>query len=192
VLANDGPRGGFPIAALMFRTGCSYRQKLEQLLVQLGKPAFKRLEFGSLDGILGCVAADVGITLLPQHVVDRSLSAADLFVHQVDVNIARAPTVFIQRREACETSAMKTFGKCFASVSFRRIALSGGRAEPCRAPSVGCARGAVKVPAPAHLWPRHVVVRRAGRAWRHVPPQGALRRRNTCVARSPATCRSQR
>ncbi|MBB1601046.1 LysR family transcriptional regulator [Variovorax sp. UMC13] len=112
-LRND--RG--PIAALMFRTGCSYRQKLEQLLVQLGKPAFRRLEFGSLDGILGCVAADVGITLLPQQVVDRSPSASDLFVHQVDVSIARAPTVFIQRREAYETSAMKAFGKCFASAS---------------------------------------------------------------------------
>ncbi|MDQ0590006.1 LysR family transcriptional regulator [Variovorax paradoxus] len=106
-----------PITALLFRTGCSYRQRLEQLLAQIGKPSFKRLEFGSLDGILGCVAADVGISLLPKQVVDRYPSQSELFVHQVDVSIARAPTYFIRRKEAFETAAMKAFVECLATKS---------------------------------------------------------------------------
>ena len=113
ILRNDPA----PLTALMFRNGCSYRQKLEQLLVQIGKPAFKRLEFGSLDGILGCVAADVGITLLPRQVVDRYPAPAELLVHQVDVSIARAPTLFIRRKEAYETTAMKAFAQCLAAQS---------------------------------------------------------------------------
>lgn len=100
------------INALMFRTGCSYRQRLEQLLVQLGKPAFKRLEFGSFDGILGCVAADIGITLLPRSVVDRSMLHDQVISHQVDVNIARAPTYFIRRRHSYECIAVQMFIRC--------------------------------------------------------------------------------
>ncbi|QHI99132.1 LysR family transcriptional regulator [Xylophilus rhododendri] len=101
-----------PISALMFRTGCSYRQKLEQLMVQLGKPAFKRFEFGSFDGILGCVAADVGVTLLPRSVVERSAVADQVIAHQVDVNIARAPTFFIRRRQSYEGTALRKFAGC--------------------------------------------------------------------------------
>ena len=112
-LRNDSS----PITALLFRTGCSYRQRLEQLLAHIGRPFFKRLEFGSLDGILGCVAADVGISLLPRQVVDRYPSQSELFVHQVDASVARAPTLFIRRKEAFETAAMKAFVECLAARS---------------------------------------------------------------------------
>lgn len=106
-----------PITALLFRTGCSYRQRLEQLLAQIGRPAFRRLEFGSLDGILGCVAADVGISLLPRQVVERYPAQSELFVHQVDASVARAPTYFIRRKEAFETAAMKAFLECLGKSS---------------------------------------------------------------------------
>jgi DNA-binding transcriptional LysR family regulator len=110
-----------PITALLFRTGCSYRQRLEQLLAQIGKPAFRRLEFGSLDGILGCVVADVGISLLPRQVVDRYPVQSDLYVHQVDASVARAPTYFIRRKEAYETAAMKGFLECLFSNTSQRM-----------------------------------------------------------------------
>ena len=57
--------------ALAFRTGCSYRQRLEQVLAELGWACSARLEFGTLDGIIGCVAANMGVTVLPRRVVDR-------------------------------------------------------------------------------------------------------------------------
>lgn len=110
-----------PITALLFRTGCAYRQRLEQLLAQLGKPSFKWLEFGSLDGILGCVAADVGISLLPRQVVDRYQSESNFFRHQVDASVARAPTFFIRRKEAFETSALAAFLDCVAKTSCQSL-----------------------------------------------------------------------
>ena len=42
----------------VFRTGCTYRQKLEQILNEMGWPCGSRLEMGTLVGIIGCVAAD--------------------------------------------------------------------------------------------------------------------------------------
>jgi DNA-binding transcriptional LysR family regulator len=39
---------------------------------EFGWPSAARLEFGTLDGIIGCVAADMGVTLLPRAVAERS------------------------------------------------------------------------------------------------------------------------
>jgi LysR family transcriptional regulator, cell division regulator len=66
------------LSALMFRVGCSYRQRLEEVLARLGCAGFSRIEFGTLDGIVGCVAAGLGVTLLPRAVVQRASAAGDV------------------------------------------------------------------------------------------------------------------
>lgn len=53
---------------LAFRQGCSYRQRIELLLAARGVAA-RIMEMGSLDAILGCVAAGMGYGLLPRSVV---------------------------------------------------------------------------------------------------------------------------
>ena len=58
--------------ALVFRTGCTYRQRLEQIFTEFGWPSSARFELGTLDGMIGCVAADMGVTLLPRAVVGRN------------------------------------------------------------------------------------------------------------------------
>ena len=58
--------------ALVFRTGCTYRQRLEQVFSDFGWPSAARFELGTLDGMIGCVAAGMGVTLLPRAVVERS------------------------------------------------------------------------------------------------------------------------
>ncbi|HYD98074.1 MAG TPA: LysR family transcriptional regulator, partial [Alphaproteobacteria bacterium] len=69
-LAGPDVLAGRPeLKIIVFRAGCSYRQKLESLLAGRGVADPRRLEFGTLDGILGCVAAGVGVTLLPRGVV---------------------------------------------------------------------------------------------------------------------------
>ncbi|MFM9443788.1 LysR substrate-binding domain-containing protein [Streptomyces acidiscabies] len=50
---------------LVFRAGCSYRRRLESVLRVRGAIGVRRMEFGTLDGILGCVGAGMGLTLLP-------------------------------------------------------------------------------------------------------------------------------
>lgn len=104
-------------AILVFRTGCSYRQRLEQVVSELGWPCSTRLEFGTLDGIIGCVAADMGITLLPRAVAERSDLSGSIRLHAVASAHKRVETLFIRRRAAHEGSALIGFLACLKSDS---------------------------------------------------------------------------
>lgn len=86
-------------AAIMFKTGCSYRQRFEQLLSEQGWPRFTRLEMGTLEGILGCVAAEVGISLLPRAVVDKATNRGALRCHAARGKGLQVQTLFIRRRD---------------------------------------------------------------------------------------------
>ncbi|HUD61182.1 MAG TPA: LysR substrate-binding domain-containing protein, partial [Acetobacteraceae bacterium] len=66
-LQQIGRAGALKI--LVLRVGCSYRQRLETVLATRGIIDVRALEFGSLDAIVGCVSAGIGITLLPRAVV---------------------------------------------------------------------------------------------------------------------------
>src|SRR5262249_54871845 len=52
------------VKILVFREGCSYRNRLESILRAKGVRTVRVMEFGTLDGILGCAGAGLGITLL--------------------------------------------------------------------------------------------------------------------------------
>lgn len=101
---------------LVFRTGCSYRVHLEQFLASRGLKVFRTLEFGTLDGILGCVSAGMGLTLLPRAVVEKAHRAGAVAVHPLPASRARITTVFIRRREGFTSRALLRFIDCARSV----------------------------------------------------------------------------
>src|SRR5208337_2765345 len=108
-------RRGTPAAgptALAFRTGCSYRQRLEQVLAEFGWPSAARLEFGTLDGIIGCVAAEMGVALLPRAVVERSEQNGSIRIHALKSSQGLVKTLFIRRRAMHEDSALRSFVAC--------------------------------------------------------------------------------
>jgi DNA-binding transcriptional LysR family regulator len=110
-----GLRAGTPESgptALVFRTGCTYRQRLEQVFTEFGWPSAARFELGTLDGMIGCVAADVGVTLLPRAVVERDHLSGDINVHTIGPLHSRVDTLFIQRRSAHQYSALQGFVSC--------------------------------------------------------------------------------
>ncbi|QIP09405.1 LysR family transcriptional regulator [Bradyrhizobium symbiodeficiens] len=98
--------------ALVFRTGCTYRQRLEQIFVEFGWPSAARFELGTLDGMIGCVAADMGVTLLPRAVVERSAMNGTVSIHNLSASHARVETLFIQRRTGHQSSALAGFAAC--------------------------------------------------------------------------------
>jgi DNA-binding transcriptional LysR family regulator len=95
--------------ALVFRTGCTYRQRLEQVFTEFGWPSAARFELGTLDGMIGCVAADMGVTLLPRAVVECSAMSGSVSIHMLSPSPARVETLFIQRRAGHRTSALRSF-----------------------------------------------------------------------------------
>jgi LysR family transcriptional regulator, cell division regulator len=94
---------------LVFRSGCSYRQRLEQILAQRGIVDVRHLEFGTLDGIIGCVAAGVGVTLLPEAAVMAARRDGAIATHELPNGEGRVQTVFIRRRDGFLSSALSRF-----------------------------------------------------------------------------------
>lgn len=94
---------------VVFRAGCSYRQRLESFLAARGINAQRTLEFGTIDGILGCVAAGIGITLLPRSVVRAAAVAGRVAVHELPPEEAHVATVFVRRKDRFLSSALTAF-----------------------------------------------------------------------------------
>ena len=82
---------------LGFRRGCSYRARAEAWLRHDGRAPFEVMEFGSLDAILGCAAAGLGIAVLPRVVADERVPS--LAIHRLPRELALLDTCLIARRD---------------------------------------------------------------------------------------------
>jgi LysR family transcriptional regulator, cell division regulator len=106
--AEDLPKDS-RMKIVVLRAGCSYRQRLEAVLAAKGIVDLRRLEFGTIDGILGCVAAGIGVSLLPRSVVAQAAREGRVALHALPAEEAQVATVFIRRRDAFVSSALEAF-----------------------------------------------------------------------------------
>ncbi|WP_433766031.1 LysR substrate-binding domain-containing protein [Pseudomonas putida] len=97
------------LKTVVFRIGCSYRQRLDTLLTSLGIVAPEPLEFGSIEAILACVSAGVGISLLPRGVAASAARDGLVAVHDLPADMAQVETVFVRRIDGYYSSALATF-----------------------------------------------------------------------------------
>ncbi len=97
---------------IAFRAGCSYRHRTEAFLAREGLVGLPRMEIGTLDGMIGCVAAGVGFAILPRTVVAEAAAAGRVRVHALPAEIARTATLFVQRRDTFVTAALRCFLDC--------------------------------------------------------------------------------
>lgn len=94
---------------LAFRTGCFYRSTLENWFYQVGIVPNQVMELGTLDGILSCVAAGMGVTLLPRAVAESHESRHRIRAHTLPPEFGNVKTVFIRRHDAFVTPALSAF-----------------------------------------------------------------------------------
>lgn len=94
---------------VVLRAGCSYRQRLEEILARRGVVGLRRLEFGTVDGLVGCAAAGLGVTLLPRALVERARREGRVAVHALPPEEAEVETLFIRRRDGYVSSALAAF-----------------------------------------------------------------------------------
>jgi DNA-binding transcriptional LysR family regulator len=99
--------GNFRIVVL--RAGCSYRQRLETVLAQRGIVGTRIIEFGTLEAILACVGAGLGITLLPRTLVEVARRTGQVGIHALSAQDALVDTIFVRRRDAYLSSALAAF-----------------------------------------------------------------------------------
>lgn len=94
---------------LVFRRGCTYRTILENWLRETGMLPYKIIEFGTLEAILGCVVAGMGITLFPWSIIVKLNYTDKVNVHKIPEVLGRVPTMFIRRQDTFLTKAMDNF-----------------------------------------------------------------------------------
>lgn len=94
---------------LVFRAGCSYRKHLEVYLASSGVFPAQLIELGTLDGILGCVAAGMGISMLPRSIVENSRLRDKLHQYPLPAAVSRIPTIIIRLKDSIERPALKAF-----------------------------------------------------------------------------------
>lgn len=97
------------LQTIVFRIGCSYRQRLDSFLAGRGLLARMPLEFGSIDAILGCISAGVGLSLLPKGVVASAWRDGRVSIHELPPEESIVTTEFIRRSDAYLSSAMSAF-----------------------------------------------------------------------------------
>ena len=91
---------------LVFKAGCHYRQRLERCLSDMGVGMLSPMEFGTIDGIIGCVAAGLGISMLPRSVVERSARRKEVSMHQLARPQRYVETQFVTHKAQVRSLAL--------------------------------------------------------------------------------------
>lgn len=99
---------------LVFPNGCSYRMILEQWLHEKGLIPNKIIEFDTIEAIIGCVCAGLGISLLPISVVEKYVQARILRCHSIENSSTKVPTVFIYRNDRFMSTSLIKFIDMFS------------------------------------------------------------------------------
>lgn len=77
------------------------------------------MEFGNLDAILGCVAAGLGVSLLPESLAEQKANAEGLIrLHPIPERHRTVETVFIYRRDTYSSPAFQTFVSALKAHTF--------------------------------------------------------------------------
>jgi LysR family transcriptional regulator, cell division regulator len=114
---------------IVLRAGCSYRLIFEAYLARRGIVGERVLEFGTLEAIVSCVAAGLGVTLLPKALINAVRDGDRVAVHHLPQGEGRVETVFIQHRDAYATSALRAFLDVVRPALIDRDASTKPRAE---------------------------------------------------------------
>jgi DNA-binding transcriptional LysR family regulator len=97
------------VKIIVLKAGCSYRLQLEAMLARRGIVGIKLLEFGTLEAIIACVGAGLGVTLLPRALLGSAFKHGRVRPHALPDHERWAETVFIRHREAFVSSALRAF-----------------------------------------------------------------------------------
>ncbi|KWX78360.1 LysR family transcriptional regulator [Paenibacillus jilunlii] len=94
---------------LILNANCIYRTRLEEWLGDEGCRLGKVMEFGTMEGLLGCVKAGIGYAVLPVSYFNRMNVTEGIRCYPFPERYAEVPTVFIRRRDLYMTSAFREF-----------------------------------------------------------------------------------
>jgi len=89
---------------LGFSRSCAYRSRLEDW-AKLGHDQVRVIEINSYHTLLSCVAAGMGVGIVPVALLDNYPFASSVKVHQLPLNLQRSVTSFIWRKDSVTASS---------------------------------------------------------------------------------------
>ncbi len=98
--AIGGKKEYFPRTIIAFEHGCPHRKRLEDWYALRDQMPERTIELGSYHAMLGCVAAGMGVALLPRSVLTTFPESKRLRVHRLPPGENRADTYLIWRKGA--------------------------------------------------------------------------------------------
>jgi DNA-binding transcriptional LysR family regulator len=96
---------------LVFRSGCTYRRRLESWFAEAGVVPARVSEFGTFEAIIGCVAAGMGVALMPKELVEQRKLARSVRQHQLPPAIAHVETMLVWRKDVLHHPARAAFAE---------------------------------------------------------------------------------
>jgi DNA-binding transcriptional LysR family regulator len=104
VTAHDHPAVRKPAdlregSILAFHPGCPHRERLERWFGQGGREVARTVELASYHVMLGCVAAGMGVALMPRSVLAGFVGRDRLREHKLAPPFQRAKTLLVWRRD---------------------------------------------------------------------------------------------
>ena len=93
-------KAGAPRTVLAFEPGCPHRKRMEDWFARQGELPERVVEMSSYHAMLGCAAAGMGMSLMPQSVVDSFPEKRRLSVHKLPPGENRSRISLIWRKGA--------------------------------------------------------------------------------------------
>jgi DNA-binding transcriptional LysR family regulator len=89
-----------PQTMIAFESGCPHRARLERWYAARGTMPVRTIELSSYHAMLGCVAAGMGVALLPRSVLNTFPERRRISIHKLPVGEDQAMTNLIWRKGA--------------------------------------------------------------------------------------------
>ncbi len=101
------PKGqNLPAPLIAFRQGCSYRALAEQWLRSVGEVPVPIIEMGTLDGMLGCVTAGVGMAVVPRISAENSAHRDGFEIEDLPAPFGDSRTFLVWQRNKALTKPL--------------------------------------------------------------------------------------
>jgi DNA-binding transcriptional LysR family regulator len=72
-------------------------------------------EFGTYEAIIGCVAAGMGVAMMPREVLKLRELAKSVRIHTLPPDVAQVQTMLIWRRDIAQHAARDAFAASFGA-----------------------------------------------------------------------------
>ncbi len=106
---KESPEAAAQKGVLVFPRPCAYRRRLEQWFQERKIAPSRQIELGSADGMIECVAAGMGVGILPFSLVEKATKSGAIRVCRIPKNLESVSVMFVKRKDTLVSKPLGAF-----------------------------------------------------------------------------------